>query len=218
MKNTLNRFSAFFKNSSLFVRALIVVSVVGVVAGTATVAAMVATPNEDKPRPTTTEAKTSDDKEPAPVANNEKPDETVPTQTTQNNQQATPQQPTPTPVEPPKDDNAVTVEDIPKDLFGFSEYHAYKRRIEVGKPDAIKGVAAGYLFANIYCNQHNNGTTSSKYAIACLPGGQRGHMAFVEEVQDNGDIRVTEMNYTGWNTVSERIIPKDQAANYRYIP
>ena len=43
-------------------------------------------------------------------------------------------------------------------------------------------------------------------------------MAFVEEVQDNGDIRVTEMNYTGWNTVSERIIPKDQAANYRYIP
>lgn len=43
-------------------------------------------------------------------------------------------------------------------------------------------------------------------------------MAFVEEIKDSGDIRVTEMNYTGWNKASERIIPKDQAVGYRYIP
>jgi surface antigen len=126
--------------------------------------------------------------------------------------------PTPAPKETPKDDNTVTVEDIPHDLFGFSEYHAYKRRIEVGKPDAIKGVAAGYLFANAYCSQHSNGQTPSKYAIACLPGGTRGHMAFVEEVNTDGSIRVSEMNYKGYNIVDERIIPKDQAAQYRYIP
>lgn len=113
--------------------------------------------------------------------------------------------------------NKLTVKDIPKDLYGRAEYHAFKRRIEVGKFDPIKGKPVGYLFANSYCPEHSSTTKPSKYAILCMSAG-KGHMAFVEKVNSDGSIRVTEMNYVGFNIVSERVIPKDQANNYHYIP
>lgn len=44
----LSRFSTFFKESSLVIQLVIVASVIGIIAGTATVAAMVATPNSNE--------------------------------------------------------------------------------------------------------------------------------------------------------------------------
>lgn len=44
----LGRFTTFFKESSLVIQLVIVASAIGIIAGTATVAAMVATPNTDK--------------------------------------------------------------------------------------------------------------------------------------------------------------------------
>lgn len=215
MKKIINRFSVWLKASSLFVRLLVVAVAVAVFIGVVMVTMMPTLNN----KPNTVIANNKDEQkttqqESVSTPSEEKPDE-IPSSTPM--QQTAPQQPTPTPAEPPKDDNSVTVEDIPKDLFGWSEYHAFKRRIEVGKPDAIKGMVAGHLFANYYCRQQST-TSPSKYAIACLLNGNRGHMAFVEDVNDDSSIRVTEMNYEGWNRVSERVIPKDQAANYRYIP
>lgn len=217
MKN-IHRFSVFFKESSLLLQSLLVAAMVSVVIGTVTVAALKATRSDNKPDHAATNSMDEQeisDEEPVSVSDDEKPSDTASNPTAE---QTARQQPASTPEESPKDDNTVTVKDIPQELFGWSEYHAYKRRIEVGKPEAIKGVAAGHLFAIHYCRKHSMTTSPSKYAIVCLPSGTRGHMAFVESINTDGSIRITEMNYKGWNRVSERIIPEDQAAAYRYIP
>lgn len=117
MKNTVSRFSTFFKESNLFVQLLIVVSAVGIVAGTATVAAMVATPSDNKPADTQTTghskvkdagSQTSDSNKKV-ANNNEVADDTAtePSQTTdtpanhpQNTQQTTPHQPVQQPEQP----------------------------------------------------------------------------------------------------------------------
>jgi len=49
-------------------------------------------------------------------------------------------------------------------------------------------------------------------------GGGYGHVAFVENVDANGDVTVTEMNYGRWyNIVSKRKVSATYAANYNYI-
>ena len=53
----LSRFSTFFKESSLVIQLVIIASAIGIIAGTATVAAMVATPNKNE---TSTHSTTSE--------------------------------------------------------------------------------------------------------------------------------------------------------------
>jgi len=44
-----------------------------------------------------------------------------------------------------------------------------------------------------------------------------GHVAFVEEMLPDGSARVSDMNWEGWNTVSERIVPPEEFGNYLFI-
>ena len=48
-------------------------------------------------------------------------------------------------------------------------------------------------------------------------GGGYGHVAYVESVDSKGNVHLSEMNYAGWNVVSTRTIPADQAGIYNYI-
>ena len=56
----LGRFSTFFKESSLLIQLVIIASGIGLIAGTATVAAMVATPNRNEIKTTSTTSDTSE--------------------------------------------------------------------------------------------------------------------------------------------------------------
>ena len=47
-------------------------------------------------------------------------------------------------------------------------------------------------------------------------GGQ-GHVGFVEKVNDDGSIYVSDMNYPSWNRVSYRTVPASQMGNYYFI-
>lgn len=123
----LGRFATFFKESSLVIRLVIVASGIGIIAGTATVAAMVATPNNTE---TSTNSTTSDsnsvvsdtDNQPSTKSDSEQVDtmpedqtvnesnvststqptsQTATTQPTQTATNTNPQQtPTPTPTAP----------------------------------------------------------------------------------------------------------------------
>lgn len=99
--HNLGRFSTFFKESSLLIQLVIVASGIGLIAGTATVAAMVAKPNNDTAVTSGGEAKTDAVSKPATGNNSEHVanTQTAPTtpqasQTTQqkNTTQNTPQQ------------------------------------------------------------------------------------------------------------------------------
>ncbi|WP_154804827.1 CHAP domain-containing protein, partial [Staphylococcus epidermidis] len=58
----------------------------------------------------------------------------------------------------------------------------------------------------------------AKGAILQTSQGAYGHVAYVEGVNSNGSIRVSEMNYGhGAGVVTSRTISASQAASYNYI-
>lgn len=57
----------------------------------------------------------------------------------------------------------------------------------------------------------------AKGAIFQTTSGFYGHVAYVENVNSNGSVRISEMNYIAPYIVSSRTIPASEAANYNYI-
>ncbi len=49
------------------------------------------------------------------------------------------------------------------------------------------------------------------------PRDYYGHVGFVESVNADGSVNVSEMNVAGWGRVSYRTIPAEEAGNYSYI-
>ncbi len=43
------------------------------------------------------------------------------------------------------------------------------------------------------------------------------HVGFVEKVDDNGDVEMSEMNHQGWDVVDYRTIPAAQASSYTFL-
>lgn len=54
-------------------------------------------------------------------------------------------------------------------------------------------------------------------SILQSPRGKQGHVAYVEKVNDNGSIEVSEMNYIAPFKVSTRTIDADRIDRYSYI-
>lgn len=104
--------------------------------------------------------------------------------------------------------------------FGNCTAYAFDRRAQLGKPVgrmwgnastwAAMAQAQGYRVDNV-----------PAVGAVMQNGGGYGHVAIVEEVMKNGDVRISEMNaYVsggGFNIVSGRIIPASSARSYAYI-
>lgn len=107
-----------------------------------------------------------------------------------------------------------------KYAFGNCTYYAYERRAQMGRPiGSFWGNAATWaMYARAAGFTVNN--TPAVGAIM-QNGGGYGHVAIVEEVFSNGDIRISEMNYYGggggFNIVSGRTVSAGQASAFNYI-
>lgn len=105
--------------------------------------------------------------------------------------------------------------------YGYCTWHAANRRIAIGKPiprnlgNAVSwlslAIAAGYetgpeprAGAVLW---HNNTSIAGGY----------GHVAFVEKVNEDGSILVSDMNYGAWNVVTTRTIPPAEFNQYSFI-
>lgn len=44
-----------------------------------------------------------------------------------------------------------------------------------------------------------------------------GHVAYVERINDDGSAVVSEMNYRGWNVISERTVTPSEFGAYLFI-
>lgn len=102
--------------------------------------------------------------------------------------------------------------------YGYCTWYAYNRRAELGRPVgsfwgnastwASYARGSGYLVNN----------TPEVGAVLQTGGyGGYGHVAVVESVGADGSVTVSEMNYAGWNVLSNRTIPAGQASSYNYI-
>lgn len=58
------------------------------------------------------------------------------------------------------------------------------------------------------------GTAPRAGAIGQTSGGSLGHVVYVERVNGDGTVLISEMNYEGWNIQSSRTVP---ASDFRYI-
>lgn len=101
--------------------------------------------------------------------------------------------------------------------FGYCTYWVALRRIQVGKPlpnDLGNASSWGYL-AHVF--GLSTGTTPQQYAAVVISMSGEGHVAFVESINADGSINISEMNRIGWDRVDDRTIAANQADAYIYI-
>jgi surface antigen len=101
--------------------------------------------------------------------------------------------------------------------FGYCTYWVALRRIQVGKPlpnDLGNASSWGYL---AHAFGLSTGTTPQQYAAVVNSTSGEGHVAFVESVNADGSINISEMNRIGWDRVDYRTIAASQADAYIYI-
>ena len=102
--------------------------------------------------------------------------------------------------------------------YGYCTYWAALRRAQIGRPipsnlgNAVSwrdlALSAGFPV----------GSTPRRGAVMWFPSvGGYGHVGFVEQVNADGGIRISEMNFAGWNVRNERNFSASEALNYRYI-
>ncbi len=105
--------------------------------------------------------------------------------------------------------------------YGYCTWHAANRRAQIGRPipsnlgNAISwynlaasaglGVGSQPRAGSVLWHNWNNLPTSL------------GHVAFVEKVNPDGSILVSDMNYPIWNVVTYRTIKPNEFNQYRFI-
>lgn len=104
--------------------------------------------------------------------------------------------------------------------YGYCTWYAYNRRAELGRPiGSFWGDAVSWAY-----NARGAGFAvdrTPRVGAVLQVGGHvangYGHVAVVESVNGDGSIRVSEMNYAGWNRYSVRDISASEASSYNYI-
>ena len=103
--------------------------------------------------------------------------------------------------------------------YGWCTYWAAGRRIETGNP-----IPSNWGNANTW----DDYARASGYSVDNIPsagavfqtdgyGHTIYHVAYVESVNDDGSVVISEMNYRGWNVASTRVISPSEASKYNYI-
>ncbi len=91
------------------------------------------------------------------------------------------------------------------------------RRMQVGKP-VPKNLGHAITW-NIKARQFDHplptGNLPQKWAVLSLPG--MNHVGFVENVNEDGSVEVSEMNVAGFNRVNHKTLSAAEAARYQYI-
>lgn len=104
-----------------------------------------------------------------------------------------------------------------KYAFGNCTWYAYERRAQLGRP-------VGSYWGN--AENWARGARAGGYLVNNTPavgavmqnGGGYGHVAVVENVNSDGSITVSEMNYAGnFNRTTSRTVSAGTAAGFNYI-
>lgn len=103
--------------------------------------------------------------------------------------------------------------------YGYCTYYAYNKRAAAGRP-----IGSNWGNATTWARL----AAASGFAVDKTPRagdvfqtsggwGGYGHVGYVESVNADGSITVSEMNYAGWNRVSSRTIPASSIGQFNYI-
>lgn len=100
--------------------------------------------------------------------------------------------------------------------FGNCTWYAFERRKQLGRPiGSFWGNGANWAHSGAAAGFAVNKTPAP--GAIMQNGGGYGHVAIVETVHPDGSITVSEMNYAGFNVVSNRTVPANQIGRYNFI-
>jgi surface antigen len=103
--------------------------------------------------------------------------------------------------------------------YGYCTYYAYNRRAELGRPIGGNWGNAVSWAASARTQGFRVDHSPEAGAVFQNGGGWAGfgHVGVVERVNSDGSVFVSEMNYAGWNVISNRTIPAGSVGSYNYI-
>jgi surface antigen len=100
--------------------------------------------------------------------------------------------------------------------FGYCTWWVAQRRAEVGDPIPSNLGNASTWYALAQAAGIPTGSVPQQYAVLWF-GYDANHVAFVESVNSDGSIVISEMNRDGWDVEDTRTIPAAEADSYQYI-
>lgn len=102
--------------------------------------------------------------------------------------------------------------------YGYCTWWAANRRSQIGRPIPsnlgnastwkVLAQRAGFAVGNV---------PQGGAVIWTPPRDWYGHVGFVESVNGDGSVNVSEMNVAGWGVVSRKTMSAEEAAGYSYI-
>lgn len=103
--------------------------------------------------------------------------------------------------------------------YGYCTWYAFNKRAAAGRPIGSNWGNATTWAALARASGFSVDKSPRAGDVFQTSGGWGGygHVGYVERVNPDGSIFVSEMNYAGWNRVSTRTISADQVGMFNYI-
>lgn len=101
---------------------------------------------------------------------------------------------------------------------GYCTWWAAMRRAQIGRPIPSNLGNASTWLSRAAAAGYSTGRVPREGAVIWTPPRDfYGHVGFVESVNPDGSVNISEMNVAGWNRVSRTTLSPEQAARYSYI-
>jgi surface antigen len=102
--------------------------------------------------------------------------------------------------------------------YGWCTWHAANRRQQTGNPiPSNLGNAISWYGIAASAGLPVGSTPRAGAVLWHANIGGLGHVAYVEKVNDDGSMLVSDMNYPIWGTVTYRTVPSSEIGSYRFI-
>lgn len=102
--------------------------------------------------------------------------------------------------------------------YGWCTWHAANRRREIGRPiPSNLGNAISWYYIAKNMGMPVGDVPQAGAVLWHARLGGLGHVAFVESMNPDGSIHVSDMNYPIWGRVTYRDIPPSEFGNYKFI-
>lgn len=102
--------------------------------------------------------------------------------------------------------------------YGYCTWWAAKRRADIGRPiPSNLGNASTWKVLAQRAGFSVGNKPAAGAVIWTPPRDYYGHVGFVESVNPDGSVNISEMNTAGWGVVSRKTISAAVAAGYSYI-
>ncbi len=102
--------------------------------------------------------------------------------------------------------------------YGWCTWHAANRRRETGRPiPSNLGNAISWYYIAKNMGMPVGDTPAAGAVLWHARLGGLGHVAFVESINEDGSLKVSDMNYPIWGRVTYRTVPPSEFGNYKFI-